>query len=134
MCATFACFAFKSYWKTSLKSFFFLSKIISSLSIFTHLAGCPFVSRICRVCKLHEKWIWFIMPYFRSTCFSTRFCQYWFWDIYCHSLYCLKPHRQISKNGVSKSIVHIIKYANFQLDRVHPEGVIYKAWQVTTNL
>ena len=28
-------------------------------------------------------------------------------------------------NGVSKSIVHVIKQANFQLYRVHPDGVIY---------
>ena len=38
----------------------------------------------------------------------------------------LKTHRQISKNGVSKSIVHVIKHANFQLYRVHPDEVIYK--------
>ena len=28
------------------------------------------------------------------------------------------------KNGVSKSIVHVIKHTNFQLYRVHPDGVI----------
>ena len=28
------------------------------------------------------------------------------------------------KNGVTKSIVHVIKHANFQLYRVHPDGVI----------
>ena len=28
------------------------------------------------------------------------------------------------KNGVSKSIVCVIKHANFQLYRVHPDGVI----------
>ena len=28
------------------------------------------------------------------------------------------------KNSVSKSIAHMIKYANFQLYRVHPNGVI----------
>ena len=28
------------------------------------------------------------------------------------------------KNSVSKSIVHVIKHANFQLYRVHPDGVI----------
>ena len=28
------------------------------------------------------------------------------------------------KNGVSKSIVHIIKHAKFQLYRVHSDGVI----------
>ena len=46
----------------------------------------------------------------------------------------LKAHWQISKNRVSKSIVHMIKYANFLLHRVHPDGVIYKTWQLTTNL
>ena len=30
----------------------------------------------------------------------------------------------ILKNGVSKSIVHMIKYADFQLYRVHHDGVI----------
>ena len=38
----------------------------------------------------------------------------------------LKTHRQISKNSVSESIVHVIKDANFQLYRVHPDEVIYK--------
>ena len=28
------------------------------------------------------------------------------------------------KNGVSKSIVHVIKHTNFQLYRVQPDGVI----------
>ena len=28
------------------------------------------------------------------------------------------------KNGVSKSIFHVIRHANFQLYRVHPDGVI----------
>ena len=28
------------------------------------------------------------------------------------------------KNGFSESIVHMIKYANFQLYMVHPDGVI----------
>ena len=39
----------------------------------------------------------------------------------------LRAHRHIDrylKNGVSKSIVHMIKHANFQLYRVHPDGVI----------
>ena len=36
----------------------------------------------------------------------------------------LKAHQQISKkNGVSKIIVRVIKHANFQLYRVHPDGV-----------
>ena len=30
------------------------------------------------------------------------------------------------KNGVLRSIAHVIKYANFQLYRVHPDGVIQK--------
>ena len=30
------------------------------------------------------------------------------------------------RNGVSKSIVHVIKHANFQLYRAHPDGVIWK--------
>ena len=36
----------------------------------------------------------------------------------------LKVHQQISKNGVSKSIVLVIKPAKFQLYRVYPDGVI----------
>ena len=28
------------------------------------------------------------------------------------------------KNGVSKSIAHVIKHVNFQLHSVHPDGVI----------
>ena len=28
------------------------------------------------------------------------------------------------KNGISESIVHVIKHANFQLYRVRPDGVI----------
>ena len=40
------------------------------------------------------------------------------------SLASLRAHRQISKNGVSKSIALVIKQAHFQLCRVHPEGVI----------
>ena len=38
----------------------------------------------------------------------------------------LKAHQQISKkkNGVSKIIVRVIQHANFQLYRVHPDGVI----------
>ena len=30
------------------------------------------------------------------------------------------------KNGVSKSIVHVIKHVNFHLYRAHPDGVIWK--------
>ena len=30
----------------------------------------------------------------------------------------------IEKNDVSESIAHVIKHANFQLYRVHPDGVI----------
>ena len=30
------------------------------------------------------------------------------------------------KNGVSKSIVRVINYVNFQLYRVNPDGVIWK--------
>ena len=33
----------------------------------------------------------------------------------------LKTHRQISKNSVSKSVFPVIKHANFQLYRVHPD-------------
>ena len=33
----------------------------------------------------------------------------------------LKAHRQILKNGASKSIFYVIKHANFQLYRVHPD-------------
>ena len=36
----------------------------------------------------------------------------------------LKAHRQISKNSISKRIVHVIKHVNFQLYRLHPDGVI----------
>ena len=38
------------------------------------------------------------------------------------------------KNGASKSIVDIIKYANPQTYRVHPDGFIYKTWKLATNL
>ena len=38
------------------------------------------------------------------------------------------------KNGVSKSIVHVIKHANVQLHKVQPDGNISKTWQLTTNL
>ena len=31
----------------------------------------------------------------------------------------------MSENGVSKSIVHVIKRASFQLYRVHPDGVTW---------
>ena len=33
------------------------------------------------------------------------------------------PGDRYLKNGVSKSIIHMIKYANFQLYRVHPTNV-----------
>ena len=33
-------------------------------------------------------------------------------------------HVSIVKNGVLKSIVYVIKHVNFQLYRVHPDGVI----------
>ena len=36
----------------------------------------------------------------------------------------LKAHRQVPKNGVLKSIVHVIKHANFEFYWVHPDGVI----------
>ena len=36
----------------------------------------------------------------------------------------LKAHDKYLKNGVSKNIVRVIKHANFQLYRVHPDGVI----------
>ena len=36
----------------------------------------------------------------------------------------LKTHRQNLKNNVSKSIVHVIKHANFQLYRVQSAGFI----------
>ena len=35
----------------------------------------------------------------------------------------LKAYRCL-KNGTSKSIVHVIKHANFELYGVHPDGVI----------
>ena len=38
--------------------------------------------------------------------------------------YALKAHRQIPKNGASKSIVHVIKHANFYFHSVDPDGVI----------
>ena len=38
------------------------------------------------------------------------------------------------KNGASKSIVHVIKHTNFQLDRVHPVGVIWKMLQLMENI
>ena len=38
----------------------------------------------------------------------------------------LKVHRQIPKKRISKSNVHVIKHANFQFYRVHPDGVISK--------
>ena len=38
----------------------------------------------------------------------------------------LKAHRQISEKRCFERIVHMIKHANFQLHRVHPDGVISK--------
>ena len=46
----------------------------------------------------------------------------------------LKAIDRYLKSGVLKSIVHVIKYADFQLYRVHPDGVIKKIWQLTINL
>ena len=37
-----------------------------------------------------------------------------------------KISKRYLKNGVSKSIVHMIKCANFQLYSVQPDRVIYK--------
>ena len=42
------------------------------------------------------------------------------------ALACLKSHRQISKNGVSKSIAHVIKHTNFQFYKAHSDKVIWK--------
>ena len=53
---------------------------------------------------------------------------------YLEKLCVLNAHRQNLENNVSKSIVHVIKHANFRLHRVHPDGVISKIWQLTTNL
>ena len=36
--------------------------------------------------------------------------------------------RDIYTNGVSKSIVHVIKHANFQFYRAYLEWVIWKNW------
>ena len=38
------------------------------------------------------------------------------------------------KNGVSKSIFHVIKHVDFRVYRAHPDGVISKNWQLTTNI
>ena len=38
----------------------------------------------------------------------------------------LKAHPRYLKNGVSKSIVHVINYAKFQLYMVHSDRVIWK--------
>ena len=38
------------------------------------------------------------------------------------------------KNGVSKSIADVVKYANFLLYRVYPAGVIWKNRQIMKNL
>ena len=38
------------------------------------------------------------------------------------------------QNGVSESIVHVIKHANFQIYRLHPDEVIQKNCKFTTNL
>ena len=53
-------------------------------------------------------------------------------DLLCCVNCSLKAHG--FRNGVSKSIVHVIKHDNFQLHRVHPDGVILKTWQLMTNL
>ena len=45
-------------------------------------------------------------------------------DLLCCVNCSLKAH--CYRNGVSKSIVHVIKHANFQLHRVHPDEVISK--------
>ena len=45
----------------------------------------------------------------------------------------LKAHWQISKNSVSKIIVNVIKHANLQLYRVHPDDVIKKTSQLATS-
>ena len=47
-------------------------------------------------------------------------------DLLCCVNCSLKAHG--FRNGVSKSIVHVIKH------RVHPDGVISKTWQLMTNL
>ena len=47
----------------------------------------------------------------------------WNW-INSNNLMTLSVHRQVSENGVSKSIVHVIKHANFQHHGVNPDGVI----------
>ena len=36
----------------------------------------------------------------------------------------LKTHDRYIKNGALKNIVRVIKHANFQLYRIHPDGVI----------
>ena len=38
------------------------------------------------------------------------------------------------ENGVSISLVYMIKLANFQLYTQHPDGFIQKIWKLTTNL
>ena len=50
------------------------------------------------------------------------------------NIFWLKPNKyQISKNSVSKSIVDVIKHANFHLYRAYPVGVIWKNGQLPTN-
>ena len=47
---------------------------------------------------------------------------------------CRETHRAesvFSKFLVSKSIVHVIKHANFQLCRAHPDGVAQKNCEMT---
>ena len=45
--------------------------------------------------------------------------------VFCDSISSRHIDRYL-KNDVSRSIVHMIKYANVQLYRVHPDGVIWK--------
>ena len=47
-----------------------------------------------------------------------------FFNQFCFTFQILKVIDRYLKNGFSESIVHMIKYANFQLYSVHPDGVI----------
>ena len=64
---------------------------------------------------------WFQIILFELITFWTNYNTTNFTDSHKHQL---KAHCQISTNSFSKSIAHVIKYANFQLYRVHPDGVI----------
>ena len=44
----------------------------------------------------------------------------------------LKAQGRISKKIVSKSFVHVLKYASFQLYRAYSDKVIWKNWHLTT--